>query len=122
MRQKDMERFAFLYLCGQRDKSLLAGEERMTFQDFDRLVYITDVLGLDQMNLELWNRFSPQFKEQFETLEGLLKEHCNSLGLGGYEDDIQIHNKWFADFCENAPSDASREFLVDIFDVFHEEE
>ena len=43
MRQKDMERFAFLYLCGQRDKNLLAGEERMTFQDFDRLVYITDV-------------------------------------------------------------------------------
>ena len=28
MRQKDIEKFAFLYLCGQRDKDILAGKER----------------------------------------------------------------------------------------------
>ena len=73
MRQKDMERFAFLYLCGQRDKNLLAGEERMTFQDFDRLVYITDVLGLDQMNLELWNRFRRSLRSSLRHWRGFLR-------------------------------------------------
>lgn len=47
MHQNDMERFAFLYLCGQRDRDLLAGRENMSFQDFNRLVYITDFLGLN---------------------------------------------------------------------------
>lgn len=63
MHQKDMERFAFLYLCGQRDRDLLAGRENMSFQDFNRLVYITDFLGLNLLSLEIWNKFSPQFKE-----------------------------------------------------------
>lgn len=53
MHQKDIEKFAFLYLCGQRDRDILTGKERMTFEDFDRLFYITDFLGLDQMNLEI---------------------------------------------------------------------
>ena len=46
MHQEDIEKFAFLYLCGQRDRDLLAGKERMTFEDFDRLSYITDFLGV----------------------------------------------------------------------------
>lgn len=115
MYQRDMERFAFLYLCGQRDRKLLTGEERMTFQDFDRLYYITDFLGLHQMNLEIWDRFSPQFKGQFEALERFLNENYNDTEAGGYEEDIQVYNKWFEDFCDAAPDDAAREFLIKEF-------
>lgn len=35
MQQKDMEKFAFLYMCGQEDRDLLNGKKRMTFQDFN---------------------------------------------------------------------------------------
>ena len=70
MRQKDIEKFAFLYLCGQRDKDILAGKERMTFQDFDRLTYITDFLELDQMNLEIWNSENMRMISGF-TINGL---------------------------------------------------
>lgn len=115
MRKKDMERFAFLYLCGQRDRRLLTGEERMTFQDFDRLVYITDFLGLDQMNLEIWNRFSPQFKEQFEALERFLTEDHSDVETGEYEGDFSTCEKWFADFCDTAPDDEARKYLVSSF-------
>ena len=34
MNQKEMERIAFLYLCGNRDRELLLEKEKMTFADF----------------------------------------------------------------------------------------
>lgn len=56
MHQRDMERFAFLFLCGKHDRGILLGKEKMTFSDLDRLTYITDFLGLKLYNLEylLW--------------------------------------------------------------------
>lgn len=125
MHQKDVERFAFLYLCGQKDRAMLAGKKRMTFQDFDRLVYITEVLGFNQMNLEIWNRFSPQFKGQLEALEGLLKENYDDMEFREDKEereDIQNHAQWFADFCDAVPDNEAREFLINIFDVLREEE
>ena len=34
MHQSDIERFAFLFLCGKRDRAILLGREKMTFSDF----------------------------------------------------------------------------------------
>ena len=50
MHQKDMERFAFLFLCGKRDREILLAKEKMTFSDLDRLTYISDFLGLKWYN------------------------------------------------------------------------
>ena len=36
MHQRDMERFAFLFLCGKHDRGILLGKEKMTFSDLDR--------------------------------------------------------------------------------------
>ena len=52
MHQSDIERFAFLFLCGKRDRAILMGIEKMTFSDLDRLTYVTDFLGLKLYNLE----------------------------------------------------------------------
>lgn len=46
MEKEEVERFAFIYLCGKQDKNILAGKEKMRFSDFNRLIYITDFLGL----------------------------------------------------------------------------
>ena len=77
MHQKDMERFAFLFLCGKRDREILLGKEKMTFSDLDRLTYVTDFLGLNLYNLEIWNKYSGQFGEQFRQLELLYDETCS---------------------------------------------
>ena len=58
MHQSDIERLAFLFLCGKRDREILLGKEKMTFSDLDRLMYVTDFLGLKLYNLEIWNEFS----------------------------------------------------------------
>lgn len=42
MEQRGIEKFAFLYLCGKKDRALLCGREKMTLSDLDRLTYITD--------------------------------------------------------------------------------
>jgi hypothetical protein len=121
MHQKDMERFAFLYLCGQRDRELLAGTERMTFEDFDRLAYITDFLGLDQMNLEIWNQFSPQFRGQFQAIERVLEETCGDREVGVYEDDLRLYDRWLVQFCADAPDLKAQEYLAEVMDLLMEE-
>ena len=45
MHQRDIERFAFLLLCGKRDREILLGKEKMTFSDLDRLTYVSDFLA-----------------------------------------------------------------------------
>ncbi len=117
MHQKDIEKFAFLYLCGQRDRDILAGKERMTFEDFDRLSYITDFLGLDQMNLEIWNRFSLQFSGQFEALERLLKEDCRDMECQVYEDDLQLCDRRLMQFCADAPDQETQEYLRKVMNL-----
>lgn len=65
MEQKEIEKFASLYLCAKRDRALLCGREKITLSVFDRPTYITDFLKLEAYDLELWNRHAGQFQEQF---------------------------------------------------------
>ena len=65
MHQSDIERFAFLFLCGKRDREILLGKEKMTFSDLDRLTYVTDFLGLTRLNLDIWHHYGEQFREHF---------------------------------------------------------
>ena len=39
MKQIDIERFAFFYLCTEEDREMLKGTRKMSFPDFDRLTY-----------------------------------------------------------------------------------
>ena len=81
MHQSDIERFAFLLLCGKRDRAILLGREKMTISDLDRLTYVTDFLGLKLYNLETWNEFAGQFGEQFRQLELSYDETCSLVSL-----------------------------------------
>ena len=67
MRQRDMERFAFLFLCGKRDREILLGKEKMTFSDLDRLTYISDFLGLKWYNLQIWNEYAGSSVNNFSS-------------------------------------------------------
>ena len=77
MHQSDIERFAFLFLCGKRDREILLGKEKMTFSDLDRLTYVTDFLGLTRLNLDIWHHYGEQFREHFQRLEQLYDETCS---------------------------------------------
>ena len=114
MQQRDMERFAFLFLCGKRDMDILMGKEKMTFSDFDRLTYITEFLGLKLYNLEIWNTYSEQFDEQFQKLEQLYDETSSLVPWDTAEEDMQLHDSWIHEFCRQVPDRKSRKKLEEI--------
>ena len=99
MHQSDIERFAFLLLCGKRDRAILLGREKMTISDLDRLTYVTDFLGLKLYNLEIWNEFAGQFGEQFRQLELLYDETCSIVSWESTEADEHLHERWIQEFC-----------------------
>lgn len=111
MQQKDLEKYAFLYLCGQRDRDLLSGKERMKFEDFDRLVYITDYLGFRLLSLEIWNQFSGRFKSRLEEVEQQIENNLQYLEFREYEDDIQLPETWITDFYASISDQEAREYL-----------
>ncbi len=116
MQREDIEQFAFLYLCGARDRRLLSGKEKMTFLDFDRLIYITSFLGLIHYNLKMWNQYSMQFQRQLEIQEQSFEKRSIPLNPSEYEDDIKQQELWLAEFCENAPDQCSQDYLKKIID------
>lgn len=111
MRQNDIEKFAFLYLCGKRDRNILLGKEQMTFSDLDRLTYITDFLDLKHYNLEIWNQYAGQFQEQFQLLNRLFDETCDIVSYDMSEYDYHQRDLWLRDFCQNAPSRQIKKWL-----------
>lgn len=111
MQQKDLEKYAFLYLCGQRDRDLLSGKERMKFEDFDRLVYITDYLGFRLLSLEIWNQFSGRFKSRLEEVEQQIENNLQYLEFREYEDGIQLPETWITDFYASISDQEAREYL-----------
>ncbi len=116
MRQEDMERFAFLSLCGKRDKALIVGEEKMKFSDFERLSYITDYLGLSRLNIEICNQLSGQFEEQLDAFCRLIEQEEPEE----YTDDSGIQEKWLAGFCAEAPEEAQK-YLRRVMGIDEEE-
>lgn len=115
MHQKDVERFAFLYLCGTKDRHMLLEKERMTFSDFERLTYLTDFFGLTDYNLDIWGKFAEQFKSQFNALCEMYEEvDLNSYeesDLGEHDEDGQLYDIWVRDFCRQAPNKELRLWL-----------
>ena len=111
MEQKEIEKFAFLYLCGKRDRALLCGREKMTLSDLDRLTYITDFLKLETYNIELWNQYGGQFQEQFSMLFRLYDEDYNFVSYDVSEYDYNQQRQWLLDFCKNAPGKEQKKYL-----------
>lgn len=105
MHQKDVERFAFLHLCGTKDRHMLLEKERMTFSDFERLTYLTDFFGLTDYNLEIWGKFAEQFKNQFNALiemyEEVDLEATEEMDFQKYGEENQ-QEMWVRDFCKDA--------------------
>ena len=108
MHQRDTEWFAFLYLCGEKDRDLLLGREKMTLSDLDRFSYLTDLLNMPKANEEIWNQYGQQFREQFQLLEKMYRESCNLVSFDMSEVDMDLHEKWIEDFCSQIPDQESK--------------
>ncbi|WP_050642159.1 MULTISPECIES: hypothetical protein [Clostridia] len=122
MQRTDMERFAFLYLCGSKDEAILTGKEKMAYSDFDRLTYLTDFFGFTSYNLEIWNQYVGLFSEQFEVLTQLISEdYPEELNFSGDDSIYRLHDMWIYDFCKNASTEDLQEWLTQYTKEIYEE-
>lgn len=110
MHQKDIERFAFLFLCGKRDRAILTGKEKMTFSDLNRLIYLLDYLGLDAYSLEIWSEYGGQFKDQLEQLKEIYDETAGIVSWDPAEED-ERQEQWIREFLRQVPDRNSRKQL-----------
>ena len=110
MHQKDIERFAFLFLCGKRDRAILTGKEKMTFSDLNRLIYLLDYLGLDAYSLEIWSEYGGQFKDQLEQLKEIYDETAGIVSWDPAEED-ERQEQWIREFLRQVPDRNSRKLL-----------
>lgn len=108
MKKEEREQSAFLCLCGDRDLKILTGLERMTFGDFNRLEYLTDFLGFERLNTELWRQFAPYFTEKFQKQIELCMEWEEGLDFSELEEEIRKQELWVKEFCRNVPNQRQR--------------
>lgn len=114
MKQDDVERFAFLYLCGTKDRNILNGKIKMSFANFNRLTYITDFLGLSDLSSSLWKQYAFQFEKEYQSLEAILMEDGMGVEMEDYDDEITQRDAWIKDFCKEAPNRNTRKKLKEI--------
>lgn len=63
MNQADIEKYAFLYFCGEKDRDILLENRKMTFEDLERFSYLTDLFGFQKYRAQIWNKFSGSLKK-----------------------------------------------------------
>lgn len=104
MNPTEMEFLAFLSLCGEHDKEILLKQRNMTFEDFERLEFLSERLGFNRLNTILWNHYSQMFEKKFQYLLKLLDERI--LDMDPYEDmqyEWEKQDRWLAEFLEAVP-------------------
>ncbi|MBH7747471.1 hypothetical protein F1329_12950 [Clostridioides difficile] len=103
MVQAEKQKKVFLSLCGQRDYDLLTGKEAMTQADFERITYITTVLGYSSCTQEL---ISEHLELACKEAERTDREIDILQDYPAYYDDENVYeqrDKWLADFIGQVP-------------------
>lgn len=122
MHQQEAECFAFLFFCGKKDRELLAGQRRMTFAEFERLVYLTDLLGLDAYHFKLWNQYAKEFERELKEVQRREMDGSeNGSGISEFfrERENRRQQKWIEEFFRNVPDEKGRCQLEEILGKLH---
>ncbi|XCP83537.1 hypothetical protein ABXS75_10625 [Roseburia hominis] len=117
MLKRDVERYAFLYLCGIKDREILSGRRKMTFIDFERLTYLAQCLGFLDFQLEIWEKYACLFDDSFGRTEDLLKEserECNvEPERCTVEEATDERQRWVEEFCQNSRCEEIRDWFIE---------
>lgn len=96
LKDKKVEEILFLSLCSAKDRDKLLKRTKMNLEDFLRITYILDRMGLFLYELCVFENF-PQLREKGEILLG----SQTSMPKDSYYDDEEIYEKyndWLVEF------------------------
>lgn len=111
MKSEDLQKMAYLYFCGEKDRELLWGKREMKYYDFRRLLFLINHIKFWDYGASFWNRFSGKFLKNIKALEAVYNEESEN---GVFYQDIEFslleEDNWIEDFIRNTPEDV-REWL-----------
>lgn len=102
--KEQAEEFLFISLCGKRDKAILAGKEKMTLIDLERLLFIVRRLELFDYEFYLSEKYYDLFKlvvEQVDRQFDILSDYPEYIRD---EEIFELQERWLADFYSQMPA------------------
>jgi len=104
METKDLQKFAYLYLCSTKDRKILSGKEKMKYCDFRRMTYLAGYIGFYEFASVLWAEYGEDFKEEIDALEQIQEEM--KIDHDSYTDQeycIKEEAGWVKEFLKGCP-------------------
>lgn len=83
------EKKMFCEICSKTDIQKLNHQIPMTYDDFERITYILDILKFHRYGLEFWNTFQERFEQELEESQ---QEYFD------IDADVERYTKWLVDF------------------------
>jgi len=78
MKSEDLQKMAYLYFCGEKDRELLWGKREMKYYDFRRLLFLINHIKFWDYGASFWNRFSGKFLKNIKALEAVYDEESEN--------------------------------------------
>lgn len=108
--QTEKEKRLFLSLCSSSDADLLLGKKPMSVNDFERLYYLIDSLGLEHYSLELALEKGDLMEKLADSMDKKLESRSFCL-----EKDIKIQETWIHEFLDQLPDEKLKKYIGEIF-------
>lgn len=105
------EKLIFLSLCSERDGKRITGAIDLHIRDFERIVCLLDMLGLNHFLLE----FEMSHPDLLEQLANKIE---NDVKLGDEKKlnmERNIRQQWLEEFCNQLPSQVMRVYIKELF-------
>lgn len=96
------EKKIFFEKCSKKDQEKLLGKRKMTFDDFERFIFLTEYFGYMEYKKEIFNCFIPQFKEKYTELIELWKAEDEGAVPEEIDEDIIKRDRWLKSFLGKA--------------------
>lgn len=108
MERVDVERIFFCYLAGHEMADFMVGQKPMTYEEFDKIIYLLMKLHFHDLVCELWDQY-------YETFEAEI-EKSNEMPCDSHEEVLK-YDRWMNEFCAGAPTKRLRDILGTIFEA-----
>lgn len=102
------EKKIFCELCGESDIQKLNHQIPMTYDDFERITYILDVLNLHCYEVDFWDTFQGQFEHELAELE---------MEYFDMDTEVKRYTKWLLKFSEQISDPSLKHLAKCVFDL-----
>lgn len=106
----EKEQRLFLCFCSNMDADMLLGKTPMSPENFQRLYYLIDALGLEHYSLAL----ALEKGDLMEKLSDEMEKELESDTLD-IKKAVLLQETWIRDFLAQLPNDNCRQYLREIF-------